>query len=1178
MKYMKVFSQMLLELEEFSQLIKDLKFNITPVSVLGVSDSAGAHLIYSVCEKLDAPALVVAADDTAAQQICEDLRFFFGERVYLYPKTDLLFYDVEAKGQDVTHARLSVLSAMIQNEPCYVVTTPEALLQATVPQKFFKQKAISLSLGSEAQLSELADTLTELGYIREEMVEGAGQFSIRGGILDIFPAVSEAKNPVRIEFFDTEVDSIRLFDPETQRAVERLEQIEILPSREMLLTQEQKISLVSKLKKQLSKTDNESERGQKLEKCLRRDIERLEEGLLFPSLDKYIPYIYDTLPTLIDYVTDETVIFWYEPARIHEIIKIRQTQIAEEIFNLAERGIISRGDLLYHLPLADALRELTKKKFLGLSGISHGLLDYRPQKTYNITSKSINGFQGKFEFLCEALRFYQKNKYRTVLLAGSSVRAENLVNQLVDENIVCSYQQELTRLPNLGELVVLAGSIRQGFEYPLLRTAILGDREIFGDTRKKRKRMKTRPGDKISSFTELKPGDYVVHQSHGIGVYTGIEQLTVDAVRKDYLKIQYRGSDVLYLPTDQLDMVFKYTGKDGVRVKVDKLGSAEWGRTKERVKAAAADMAKELIELYAKRMQLPGIEFQEDTEWQRDFEADFPYDETEDQLRSIAEVKADMETPHPMDRLLCGDVGYGKTEVAMRAAFKAVMSGYQVAYLVPTTILASQHYQNFKQRMRNFPVKVGLLSRFVTGNQQKEILKGLKTGEVDIVIGTHKLLGKNVEFHKLGLLVIDEEQRFGVAHKEKLKELRNEIDVLTLSATPIPRTLHMSLSGIRDMSLIAQPPGERYPIATYVLEYDEEVIRDAVSRELARGGQVYYLFNRVEGIYRVAERITQLVPDARVAVAHGKMQERELEELMQEVVEGNVDVLVCTTIIETGLDIANVNTMIIEDADRLGLAQLYQLRGRVGRSNRLAYAYLTFRRNKVLTQDAEKRLLAIKEFTEFGSGFKIAMQDLEIRGTGNLIGAQQHGHLEAVGYEMYCQLLEEAVREQQGKIQEKKTESLVDLPISAYIPEGYITAHNQRISVYKRIAAIKSQSDLFDTYDEVEDRYGTVPEQVHNLMEVALIKSMASNCGVAKINGNDREVVFHFDCQHMPDVSKLMPVVNAHPKDFLLQNLQTPQLHRRLKKPVAGKEHGYFSAICEVLEVLCDEKAQDEPN
>lgn len=667
-------------------------------------------------------------------------------------------------------------------------------------------------------------------------------------------------------------------------------------------------------------------------------------------------------------------------------------------------------------------------------------------------------------------------------------------------------------------------------------------------------------------------GDYVVHRNYGIGQYIGIEQLNVDGVRKDYLKIRFKGDDFLYVPTDQLDMVYKHIAKDGARIKMNKLGGGEWSRTKQRVKAAAADMAKELIDLYAKRANTPGISFPKDDEWQSDFEAKFPFEETDDQLRSIQEMKEDMEKPYPMDRLLCGDVGYGKTEVALRGAFKAVMAGYQVAYLVPTTILATQHFNTFKQRMKDYPINVAMLSRFCTAAEEKRIVKGLATGEIDVVIGTHKLLGKHIKYNKLGLLVIDEEQRFGVAHKEKIKEIRKEVDVLTLSATPIPRTLHMSLTGIRDMSIINEPPAERFPISTYVLEYDEDVIREAINKELGRGGQVYYLYNRIDGIFKVANRIAELVPSARIAVAHGRMHENELEQIMMDVSDGTIDVLVCTTIIETGLDIPNVNTIILENADRLGLAQLYQLRGRVGRSNRLAYAYLTYRRNKSLTPEAEKRLLAIKEFTEFGSGFKIAMRDLEIRGTGNLIGAQQHGHMEAVGYEMYCRLLEEATAEIKGIETKNETETQIDLPVSAYISDKYIKNHSQRIAAYKRIAAIKNQDELYDAYDEIEDRYGTVPPEVENLMEVALIKAYASSYNITEVIGNSERITVKFDPENIPDMKPCLELIDKYPGKISILTPNNPKLAIKLV-PLSSDKGGknYLAQIKEMMSFLSEQ-------
>lgn len=1166
---MKIFLDFIDGFAEFEELIGMLKSKQTPVNMTGVSDSVRAHLIYCVCKKLHTYGLVVTADDTSAREIYEDLRFFAKEdKVLFYPGTDLLFYDIEAKSHDVTKQRLSVLHELYASGGrCHIVTSIDALLSVTLPRSIYEEACFTLRVGGEMELDVLAEKLVTLGYRREDMVEGPGQFSIRGGIVDIFLCGGEIDEPVRLEFFDTEVDAIRTFDPETQRTIGRLEEITVLPAGEIVLDVSAREKLVKKLHVMIEALEAASTEGAEQKTAvLKRDVERVREGQYFPSLDKYIPVLYHEKPTILEYLCDDSIVFWQEPARISEHQRLEEERFAQDLVDLTARGILPFADGDFCLPYHTAVERLTCHTFLGMGALSHASPDYRPVRSLSLTAKSLNGFQGKLEFLCESLRFYKENLYKIVILAGSEIRAKNLVRQLQGEGIACGYTEHLDHVPAPGSIVVTQGSIARGFAYPLIRTVMIGDREIFGEEKKKKRRRKLRKGEKIENFTDLNVGDFVVHQNHGIGQYLGIEQLTVDGVRKDYLKIRYRDDDFLYVPADQLDMVYKHIGKEGAVVRMNKLGGNEWNRTKQKVKAAAADMAKELIALYAQRSSMPGIAFSPDSEWQRDFEAAFPYEETEDQLRSIAEVKRDMEIPHPMDRLLCGDVGYGKTEVAIRAAFKAVMSGYQVAYLVPTTVLASQHYHTFQQRMMDYPVNVGMLSRFCTAAEEREVKRQLATGEMDVVIGTHKLLGKSVKYHKLGLLIIDEEQRFGVGHKEKLKEIRKEVDVLTLSATPIPRTLHMSLTGIRDMSVINEPPGDRHPVSTYVLEFDENVVREAISREVGRGGQVYYLYNRVQGIYKVANRIAEMVPDIRVGVAHGQMSEAELEEIMMDLDNGDIDVLVCTTIIETGLDIPNVNTIIIENADRLGLAQLYQLRGRVGRSNRLAYAYLTFRRNKMLTPEAEKRLLAIKEFTEFGSGFKIAMRDLEIRGTGNLIGAQQHGHMEAVGYEMYCRLLEEAVAQQKGVEVKKETETLIDLPVSAYIPEQYIQNHSQRIQAYKRIASISSQEELYDAYDEIEDRYGTVPQAVHNLMEVSLLKSMAQKSGIAELIGNTEKITLLFDEENLPDMQQCVQMVTEDPAKYVLASPAKPKMICKIKKDKKITETAYLKQVHGLLE------------
>lgn len=1169
---MNAFYDIMQNLADFEELTDNLKQNNTPINITGVSDSLMAHLSFCIAKELSVPLLIVAPDERQAKALAEDLRFFVGDdskRVLYYPPSDLLFYDVEAKSRDVSGQRLKVLDALAKDgKNTFVVTVPNALLSVTMPKSKYDECVSSLTVGDECDLEKLAENLTALGYKREDMVEGAGQFSIRGGILDFFPHAE--KFPYRIEFFDTEIDSIRTFNYSTQRTIDKCDEVRITPAAELSLSEHERKKLIKKLKEIMSEQGfSERAEADKIQTTLNRDIERLKQNMAFPSIDKYIPFIYRDKPTVMDYISDDAAVVWCDGSRISEACEAEALRFADDVADMTERGIIPKADGEYFVPLKKAVRKLINYKFVGLSGISHSVPEYRAKRVIAFTAKSLAGFRGQMKFLYESLDYYKKNAYKIIILGGSEIRAKNLCAQLVDEGFDCAYVNSFDFKIKPGGIIVTSGSLEHGFELPMVNTVIISDKEIFGLDKKKKKRGGKIKGEKIDNFADLNMGDFVVHRNHGIGQYIGIEQLTVEGVRQDYLKIRYKGEDYLYVPTNQLDMVYKHIGKEGARVKLSKLGGAEWSKTKQRVKAAAADMAKELIELYAQRANTPGIAFPKDDEWQSDFEARFPYDETDDQLKSIEEVKQDMEKPHPMDRLLCGDVGYGKTEVALRAAFKAVTAGYQVAYLVPTTILASQHFNTFKQRMKDYPINIALLSRFCTAAEEKRVKKGLATGEIDVVIGTHKLLNKSIEYSKLGLLVIDEEQRFGVAHKEKIKELRKDIDVLTLSATPIPRTLHMSLTGIRDMSIISEPPSERFPVSTYVLEYNEDVIREAINKEIGRGGQVYYLYNRIDGIFKVANRIAELVPDAKIAVAHGRMNETELEQIMMDVSDGEIDVLVCTTIIETGLDIPNVNTIIIENSDRLGLAQLYQLRGRVGRSNRMAYAYLTYRKNKSLTPEAEKRLIAVKEFTEFGSGFKIAMRDLEIRGTGNLIGAQQHGHMDAVGYEMYCRLLEEAAAELKGIEIKPETETRVDIPISAFISESYIQNHSQRLAAYKRIASIKTQEELYDAYDEIEDRYGTVPWETENLMEIALIKAYASKYGITDVIGSDGKIVIKFDENNIPDMQACIKLIENKPRQVRIINPKSPRVEIKLAKS-SDDIHGaaYLKELKAITEFL----------
>ncbi len=1133
-------------LADFSELCNGLQNKITPINLVGVADSVRAHFISCVSKQLNKRAFVIAENDLSARRILEDLNFFSAGETLYFPSSDLLFYDVEATSQDIKNQRLKVLSALtFSPEKYHIVTTRRAICEITAQRSLYSSLCRTLSVGDEVNLDKLRSIFTDLGYTFENEVDGIGQCAFRGGIFDFFPPGEDYA--VRVELFDTEIDSIRLFSPESQRTVENTDSVLLTPAGEILLDDEKRTILSNFLENEAEKAEKVGdEANMNLSRILHRDKERIEEKISFPSIHKYIPILYTSPVSVTDYLGENHIIFADEPGKLSESAKIEENEFFEDIQALLNRGIIPKTSFNYRKNFSKTIKSLTKLPFVGMSSLSHSCPDYTPKQTINLTSKGINDYHGKMEFFFDALSFYKKSGYKTIILAGTEGRAENLCRTLFDEGYEATYSKTLDDIPKKGQIVVSCGSLIHGFEYPLIRTVIISDREIFGSGKKKRRKYKVEQRDKISNFSDLSVGDYVVHQSHGIGKYMGMTELEAGGIKRDYLKLLYKGNDVLYVPTDQLNMIYKHTAKEGSSVRLNTLGGSDWSKTKQRVKKSCEDIADELIALYAARESIQGVQCAKDDDWQRMFEAAFPYDETDDQLQSVAEIKADMERSRPMDRLLCGDVGYGKTEVAMRAAFKSVMNGYQVAYLVPTTILASQHQNTFRQRMKDFPIKIAMLSRFNTPSEQKEIIKGLKTGEIDIVIGTHKLLNKTIEYKNLWLLIIDEEQRFGVKHKEQIKELRQNIDVLTLSATPIPRTLHMSMSGIRDMSVIAQPPGERYPVATYVLEYDREIIREAINREIGRGGQIYYLYNRVSGIYKVAEEISAMIPGAKVAVAHGKMKESELEQIMMDLYRGETDILICTTIIETGLDIPNVNTIIIEDSDRLGLSQLYQLRGRVGRSDRLAYAYLTFRRNKVLTEDAEKRLRAVKEFTEFGSGFKIALRDLEIRGMGNLIGAAQSGHMDSVGYEMYCKILEKAINSHKGLETKEQTETLIDLPINAFIPEAYIKAHAQRLSLYKRIAAIENEDDKSDVLDELLDRYGEPPVSVENLTEIALIKNMASNKNFTEVVLRDNILKLYFCESNPPETDNMVSLALSDPLNVAIRNGKKPYFEFKL--------------------------------
>ena len=1056
---MKTFLQPLQNLAEMEELQKLAGKNRGVIAVSGCMESQKAHLMYGLSGLFPCH-LILSEDERSAKQIYEDYRFYDRDVLY-YPARDLLFFQADIHGNLIIRQRMQVIKALLTREEVTVVTSVDGCMDFLGSLENIKNQLIHFRNDSALDLDKLKDSLVQMGYERVGQVEMPGQFSIRGGIVDIYSLTEE--NPWRIELWGDEIDSIRSFDAQSQRSLENLEEIVIYPAAEQ-------------------QAEN--------------------SGITFPD---YFP-------------ADKTLIFLDEPNRLVENAQAVEEEFSQSCRNREEKGTanISRG---WMCGWNDLQKKLNRRNCISFSSLEPKKTGWDLTGNFNLTVKSMNSYQSSFELLVKDLKQYKKRGYQTVLMSGSRTRAERLAKDLQEEGLSAFYGQDTDRILEPGEIMTVYGHARKGFEYPLIKFAVITETDIFGKEQKPRKKKKTYKGNRIQDFAELSIGDFVVHERHGLGIYRGIEKVEVDKVVKDYIKIEYRGGSNLYILATQLDALQKYAGADADRTpKLNKLGGQEWKKTKTRVKGAVRNIARELVELYAVRQEKEGYVCGPDTVWQKEFEEMFPYEETEDQLAAIEDTKRDMESTKIMDRLVCGDVGYGKTEVALRAAFKEVQESRQVVYLVPTTILAQQIYNTFVQRMKEFPVRVDLLCRFRTPAQQKKTIEDLKKGQVDVVIGTHRVLSKDVEYKNLGLLIIDEEQRFGVAHKEKIKQLKKNVDVLTLTATPIPRTLHMSLIGIRDMSVLEEPPMDRVPIQTYVMEYDEETVREAVSRELRRGGQVYYVYNRVNDIAEVALRLAKLLPEARVDFAHGQMSERELESVMYSFINGDIDVLVSTTIIETGLDISNVNTMIIHDSDRYGLSQLYQLRGRIGRSNRTAYAFLMYRQNMMLKETAEKRLSAIREYTDLGSGFKIAMRDLELRGAGNLLGAEQHGHMNAVGYDLYCKMLSEAVKEAKGIHTMEDFETTIDLNMDAFIPDSYISNEYQKLDIYKRIAGIETQQDYDDMLEELLDRFGEMPKAVLNLLAIARMKALAHRAYVTEIKqtGADMRITLYEKAQLDP--------------------------------------------------------------
>ena len=1045
---MKAFLTPLQGLAEFEQIKEKSKTNKGILQVSGCMESQKSHLMYGL-SGIAPYRLILAEDERRAREIYEDYRFY-DRKVYSYPAKDLLFFQADIHGNLLIRQRMKVIKALLEEKELTVVTSIDGCMDFLESLEKIKEQLIHYESDSTVDTEQLKNQLVALGYERVGQVEMPGQFSVRGGIVDIYCLTEE--NPWRIELWGDEIDSIRSFDPESQRSLENLEELTIYPA-----------------------------------------VEHIGDKDMVSFLD-YFP-------------EERTIIFLDEPNRLTEKGGAVEEEYRQSRMHREEKG--SRNLPENWLCSFEQLqKELNKRNCISVCALEPKQAGWKVREKFYLEVKSISAYNNSFELLVKDLHQYKKQGYRIALLSGSRTRAERLAKDLQEEGLAAFYGQDYDREICPGEIMVVYGHAKKGFEYPLIKFAVMTESDIFGQEQKKKKK-KNYSGSRIQDFAELSVGDFVVHEKHGLGIYRGIEKVEVDRIVKDYIKIEYRGGSNLYIPATQLDCLQKYSGADASKApKLNKLGTQEWNKTKSKVRGAVKNIAKELVELYAVRQEKEGYVCGPDTVWQREFEEMFPYEETEDQLSAIEDAKRDMESTRIMDRLICGDVGYGKTEVALRAAFKEVQESRQVAYLAPTTILAQQIYNTFVQRMKEFPVRVELLCRFRTPAQQKKAIEDLKKGQVDVIIGTHRILSKDVQFKNLGLLIVDEEQRFGVTHKEKIKQLKKDVDVLTLTATPIPRTLHMSLIGIRDMSVLEEPPMDRMPIQTYVMEYDDETVREAINRELRRGGQVYYVYNRVTDIADVALRIAKLVPDARVDFAHGQMSERELENVMYSFVNGDIDVLVSTTIIETGLDISNVNTMIIHDSDRYGLSQLYQLRGRIGRSNRTAYAFLMYRKNVMLKETAEKRLAAIREYTDLGSGFKIAMRDLELRGAGNLLGAQQHGHMNAVGYDLYCKMLNEAVKEAKGIHTMEDFETSVDLNVDAYIPDSYISNEFQKLDIYKRIAGIETQQDYDDMLEELLDRFGEPGKAVLNLLAIAKLKAIAHQGYVTEIKQTGKTVRF----------------------------------------------------------------------
>lgn len=1160
---MSCFSKIFDKSQEFLSLNQAVTSRHQPVGATGLSAIHKAHVIHSLCQKQSSKALIITPDESSAVKLKEDLSVF-QDGVLFYPSRDFTLQDVEGQSREYEHTRLGVLARLVDGEYSAVVCSAEAACQLTMPVSELAKRKITVKSGEDISPESICKALVLAGYTFSEQVEGAGMFSQRGGILDFFP--SNLQNPVRIEFWGDTVDSISSFDIISQRRTQNLDSVDIIPSAEVLFSSDE--DFVKRVEALAASLKGKATRAREM---LYRDIDRVKSGAGVTASDKYLPIAYDEQGSILDYCTD-ALLFVCETHKVKERVRNTNDAINEEIISLLEKGIICKGLDKFTLSFEEIKEYYSDLSAIYLDNFPRGSFDTPVCHLSSFTAQQLSLWSGMLSHLEEDLRPLMKNGNTCVVMAGTTRAGKSLEHDIEDMGLKAVFFEELPDEFQQGVVNIIAGNLSAGMRYMDAKFALISHSRVSSDSKKKNKYKTRKAAEEIHSLDELHKGDYIVHNVHGIGIFDGINPLEIGGVTKDYIKITYAKGDTLYVPVTQLDLVSKYIGPGGedAKVKINRLGTGEWKKVRSRVKAAVKEMAKELIRLYAKRMNTPGHAFMEDTDLQRDFEARFIYDETDDQLRCTSEIKADMEKRAPMDRLLCGDVGFGKTEVALRAVFKCVSEGKQCAILVPTTLLAMQHYQTILSRMEPYALNIEMLSRHKTPQEQKKILKGIKEGTVDIVVGTHRLISKDISFNDLGLLVVDEEQRFGVAQKEKLKEKFPNVDVLTLSATPIPRTLNMAMSGIRDMSLLEEAPQDRHPVQSYVMEHDMPVLAQAMEKELARGGQCYYLYNNIENIELKAAQIRKFLPEATIAVAHGRMSQEELNAVWERMVDGDIDILVCTTIIETGVDVSNANTLIIENADRMGLAQLHQIRGRVGRSSRRASAYFTFTRGKELSEIATRRLSAIREYTEFGSGFKIAMRDLEIRGAGNILGAQQHGHMEAVGYDMYLKLLNDAVKAEKGEEKEEtqEKECLIDLPVNAHIPDDYIESTPQRLAIYKRIAQIKNEDDVSDVYDELIDRFGEPPQSVQGLVEIALLRNMAIKADIYEIGEKNGAILLYVTNIDMKKVAAL----NAQMKGRILVSAGAKPYITVKKAPGLTS----LDVVRESLNIMCAETIEKD--